>query len=227
MKGGNIKLVYEYDNSIVQDLRCITANSKKTVYITPPSEYFDLISSLKQDDIKLPLISLSRPSWNLLGTKPQAMIFEGVTIQDDRENDLVRNLQAIPIVINYQLDVWTNNRLENDLITREVIWNYTLNPTLTVNIPYKDIDYKHTFNLFLNNEIEDNSDIIEHKNLGRLFRQTISLYTDDAYLWKIKDRRHTKFHVDVGINDSLNNEERMEHVYADCEEQNQCSNRNQ
>lgn len=210
-------MVYEYDNAIVNDLRLITKDSKKTINIIPPSEYFNLVATLRSDEIKLPLISLVRPSWSLRSDKkPQTMIFEGVMIQDDKENDLVRNLQAIPIVINYQLDVWTNNRLENDMIMRELIWNYTLNPTLEINIPYKDTDYKHTFNIFFNDEIEDNSDIQEHKNLGRLFRQTITFYTDDAYLWKVKDRRHTKFHVDIGIKD--NQYEKEEHVYANYQE---------
>ena len=211
-------MVYEYDNAIVEDLRLITKDSKKTINIIPPSEYFDLVATLRSDDIKLPLISLARPSWSLRNDKkPQTMIFEGVMIQNDEENDLVRNLQAIPIIINYQLDVWTNNRLENDMIMRELIWNYTLNRTLGINIRYKDINYKHTFNILSNDEIEDNSDIQEHKNLGRLFRQTITFYTDDAYLWKIKDRRHTKFHVDVGITNKQYEEE--EHVYANYQEQ--------
>lgn len=206
-------MVYEYDRSIVEDLRYITKDSKKTINIIPPSEYFNLVATLRSDDIKLPLISLVRPSWSLIGSKkPQAMIFDGVIVKDDKENDIVRSIQAIPIIINYQLDIWTDNRLENDMIMRELIWNYTLNPTLEICIPYKDIDYKHTFNIFFNDEIEDNSDIQEHKNLGRLFRQTITFYTDDAYLWKVKDRRHTKFHVDIGITDGKY--EKEEHVYA-------------
>lgn len=208
-------MVYQYDESIVNDLRTITKMSDKTIYIIPPSEYFDLVSMMNSDNIKLPLISLSRPGWSLQDKKPQAMIFEGKNILDDTENDLVRNLQAIPIEIDYQLDVWTNNRLENDMIMRELIWNYTLNPTLEVKIPYKDSNYRHTFNIFFNSDVEDNSDIQEHKNLGRLFRQTITFYTNDAYLWKINDRRHTKFSIELGVKNSF---EKEELIYDNSEE---------
>ena len=33
-------------------------------------------------------------------------------------------------------------------------------------------------------EIEDNSDIANHINNGTYFRQDLSLYSDDSYLWK-------------------------------------------
>lgn len=195
-------MVYDYDNAIVQDLRNITHNDKRNIYIIPPEDYFDLNAMMNKDNIKLPLISLTRPSWSLLDRKPQTMIFDGFLAEADKEKDLIKNIQAIPISISYQLDIWTNNRKENDMIMRELIWYYTLNPTLCVNIPYKNIDYPHEFNIFFDNEIEDNSDIVEHKNQGRLFRQTIGFYTDDAYLWKIKERRFTKLDVvTVEIND--------------------------
>ena len=214
-------MVYDYDNAIVQDLRNITKNDKRFIYIIPPEDYFDLNAMLNKDDIKLPLISLSRPSWSLLDRKPQTMIFEGFNIEKNREKDLIKNIQAIPISISYQLDVWTNNRKENDMIMRELIWYYTLNPTLDIIIPYKGVNYSHEFNIFFDNDVSDNSDITEHKNLGRLFRQTIGFYTDDAYLWKIKERRYTK--IDI-ITVQPNNEEE-EVAYVNHQKQEQRSDR--
>ena len=42
----------------------------------------------------------------------------------------------------------------------------------------------HKFNIYFNSEIEDNSDIANHNVNGTYFRQDMTLYSDDAYLWR-------------------------------------------
>ena len=42
----------------------------------------------------------------------------------------------------------------------------------------------HKFNIYFNSGIEDNSDIANHDTHGTFFRQDMTLYTDDAYLWR-------------------------------------------
>lgn len=188
--------VYAYDEALVQDLRRIFSDGR--IHIVPPEDAFDLIGTLQKDKILFPMITLSRPGWLLSDNKPEHMIFEGLPdkITESKEEvpdhrtkgfdssfDVIR-LQALPIRINYQIDVWTESRLENDNIMRELIWYYTLHPTLNVKIVYEDVERFHHFNVFFDADVEDNSDIESHKDRGRYFRQTISMYTDDAYLWK-------------------------------------------
>ncbi len=191
--------VYAYDMSIIEDLRTRFNRDKDgkpmtndKVYVTPTENVFNIIGDLSDDKIKMPLISLQRNGWSLANKKPQYMTFSGYPIKEDYDKDgvidKISRIQAIPISINYQLDVWTTNRITNDAIMREIIFYYTQRPTLLVKIPY-GLDYVHDFNIFFDNDIEDNSDIVDHVNRGQYFRQTIGIYTDDAYLWKSRIRK--------------------------------------
>jgi len=89
----------------------------------------------------------------------------------------------MPIRINYQIDIWTRNREENDNLVRELVFYLSTHQAMYVDIPY-DLNEKHVFTFALDNSIDDNSDIISHKNSGEYFRQTLTAYVDDAYLWK-------------------------------------------
>ena len=42
----------------------------------------------------------------------------------------------------------------------------------------------HKFNIYFNSGIEDNSDIANHDTKGTYFRQDMTFFTDDAYLWR-------------------------------------------
>ena len=46
------------------------------------------------------------------------------------------------------------------------------------------LNIAHKFNIYFNSEITDNSDIANHINNGTYFRQDLSLYSDDSYLWQ-------------------------------------------
>ena len=43
---------------------------------------------------------------------------------------------------------------------------------------------KHKFNIYFNSGIEDNSDIANFETNGQYYRQDMTFYTDDAYLWR-------------------------------------------
>jgi len=194
--------VYKYDEAIVRDLRHILQDNR--IHIVPPENVFRLLARIDKDTIELPAVSISRRGWSLSGSRPHTMKFDGTLLvhvkDDDTNTDKYVNLQAIPMSIMYQMDVWTKTREENDNIMRELIFYYSTHPTLNVEIPYgsKDnVPYHHKFNIFFMEDIEDNSDIVNHMNRGEYFRQTISFYTDDAYLWKSTSRGPTVIDVDV------------------------------
>ena len=46
------------------------------------------------------------------------------------------------------------------------------------------VHIKHKFNIYFNSGIEDNSDLANQVNHGTYFRQDMTLYSDDAYLWR-------------------------------------------
>lgn len=91
--------------------------------------------------------------------------------------------RVIPITINWQLSVWTKDRITNDAIVREILWYYHLRPSLLVYVQH-GLNIAHKFNIYFNSEITDNSDIANHINNGTYFRQDLSLYSDDSYLWQ-------------------------------------------
>lgn len=188
--------VYMYDEAIIEDLRILVNDDR--IHIVPVDNVFRLIARLEDDKIEMPLISLTRTGWQLSDNKPQMMKFDGALADYDEKRNSLKRVQAIPISIGYQLDVWTKTRLENDNILRELIFYYSTHPTLVVKIEY-GLDITHNFNLFFDPDVEDNSDIVEHKNRGEYFRQTLTLYTDDAYLWKSSSRGPSFVESDVEI----------------------------
>lgn len=187
--------VYAYDLAIIEDLRARFNHTKdgkqKTnniIQITNAENVFNIIGDIQNDNIQFPIISLVRTGWQIEDYSQEFMNNSGglVGYLEDEPGSRVRQvrLQAIPIQINYQLDIWTQNRLDNDIIAREFIWFYKQNPQMRVKIPH-GLNITHPFNIGIENEIVDNSDIAEHNSRGRYYRQTLGLYTDkDAYLWK-------------------------------------------
>lgn len=172
--------VYLYDEAIIDNLRRIT--QRGNIYITPADNVFRTTGALNNDNIRFPMISLTRTDWSIAPVT-HAMKFTGASVSYNEDSNHVKSKQLLPIRINYLLDVWTQTRKENDDIMRELIWLFSTHPTMRVTIPY-GLDLEHNFNIYLDNDVTDNSDIVAHPDRGEYFRQTISLYTDDAYLWK-------------------------------------------
>lgn len=173
-------MFYLYDTAITEDLRSIFNDER--IFICPPDRYFSVIARLYEDDVKFPMISLFRTGTSLQASQ-HPMRFKGGLLKIDEANQEGAYLQAIPIRINYLLEVWTKHREENDNIVRELLFYYMTHPTLKVSIPY-GTNLKHNFNIFFDTNIEDNSDVSNQVGHGEYFRQTLSVYTDDAYLWK-------------------------------------------
>ena len=170
-----------YDDAIISKFRELFDTDR--IFIVPPERAKETRAQLdKNDDIKFPLVSLDRRGWSMLPENSNwTSTVKGVA--DSITSDGKANLMhVIPIRINYQLDIYTVDRVSCDEIMRELIFYFKLHPSMRVKIPY-GLDTEHKFNLFFNNDIEDNSDTVEHINKGVLFRYTANLYTDDAYLF--------------------------------------------
>jgi len=189
-----------YDDVIVRNTRSLF---KDNVYINSPDEVFMTIARLEKDTVKLPLISIQRTGFTILD-KNHTMKFEGM-LAARSDDGKIYNVQAIPIRINYLMDVWSKSRAENDNLLRELIFYYSTNPTLSIKIPY-GLDIPHDFNIFFDDDVEDNSDIASQRELGVYFRQTIPFYVPDAYLWKSSSR------YPVSIDITITTEEESEDV---------------
>ena len=184
--------VYAYDKALVEDLRArfnyspVDSQVNQTVQIGAPSQIFKIIGSLEDDNVVMPFISLERTDWQLNLDRQGFQTFVGdkVYTRLDSENKPVEvRAQTIPITINYRLSVWSEDRITNDALCREILFYYHLRPSLMVYVGH-GINMKHKFNIYFNSGIEDNSDIANFDTNGTYFRQDMTLYTDDAYLWR-------------------------------------------
>lgn len=206
--------VYAYDRSIVEDLRArfkstiVDSKVNETVQIGPTDQMFNIIGTLNEDQVIMPFISLERVDWQLNLDRQGFQTFVGdrvfTRIGPDNKPTEVR-AQVIPITINYRLSVWSEDRVTNDALIRELLFYYHLRPSLMVYIGH-GLNLAHKFNIYFNSGIEDNSDIANHVNKGTYFRQDLTFYTDDAYLWranwmnlvKITPTTYFNYGVDTG-----------------------------
>ena len=185
--------VYAYDKALVEDLKARFrapdvkgSQVNNTVQIGPTEQMFNIIGTLNDDQIVMPFVSLERLDWQLNLDRQgfQTFIGEEVFTRIDPQNKPVEvRAQVIPITINYRLSVWTEDRITNDALCRELLFYYHLRPSLMVYVGH-GLHIAHKFNIYFNSGIEDNSDIANHINRGTFFRQDMTLYTDDAYLWR-------------------------------------------
>jgi hypothetical protein len=174
---------YMYDKAITELFESITGDS---IFINPPEMAIRNTSQLNGDRIKFPLISLNRTGFSIRQEELNFnALHQGATVRVNKDNT-VTNARIIPIRLEYQVDVFTVDKKTNDEIIRELVFYLYLHPTLTAKIDY-GLAFEHKFNLFLDADIQDNSDVVGHIDNGVLFRNTFTMYSPDACLWSSKD----------------------------------------
>lgn len=178
-----------YDKALLEKLSNWTRNTK--VHIVGPSEsrrIFEVVADETKDSpLQLPMIVLTRPGGYTItdqGLAKHPLSYNGAKLHSDVEASVLLN--AIPIRIPYQLDVYTRYFEEADEYTRNLVFNIINYPKLTVTVPYMNENYKHDSNIRMDSGIEDNSAIPERLVSGQFTRMTIALNIDDAYLWDVR-----------------------------------------
>lgn len=192
IKESNIS-VYAYDLAIVQDMKARFKNPElkqqevnDIVQMGPADSMFQIIGTLNEDAPILPFISLQRTDWQLNLDRQMFQAFQGDKVyirSGPDEKPMEVRAQVIPITINYRLSVWTRDRVTNDALVRELLWYYSLRPSLLVYINH-GLNIAHKFNIYFNSGIEDNSDIANFNTKGELIRQDLTFYTESSYLWR-------------------------------------------
>lgn len=189
-----------YDRAFVDKLKRWTNGTN--VSIVAPDEsrrLFEMIADDNNDKpIQLPIISLKRPrGFTILRTAKTPLSCRGVKLQDGEIGAAV--ITAIPISINYQLDVYARYVSEADEYIRNFVFNIINYPKLTVTIPYNGAEYQHDSNIRLTADVEDNSDIPERLISGQFTRLTLNIYVDDAYLWDIPVKAYKRISVSTEL----------------------------
>lgn len=97
------------------------------------------------------------------------------------------SLNAVPVSIPYQLDVYTRYQKENDLYMRNLIFNFINYPTLQVQFEYNGVPVEHNGNIILGENVSFEQPSIKLFS-DQVCKQTLSITIDDAYLWDIRVR---------------------------------------
>jgi hypothetical protein len=146
---------------------------------------FQTVSDQTNDKpITLPLIALSRDSEvEIIQTNKKPLSFSGSILEANKKN--VQLLNGIPIIVNYQLDIYTKSFVEGDEYLRNFIFNFVNHPKLIITIPYNKANFQHTANIRLSSTVSDTSDVPQRLFSGQFTRWTIKLNIDDCYLFSV------------------------------------------
>lgn len=167
------------------------------IKVLSPSDTTRLFQ-IKSDEINdrpitLPLISLSRDSSvRIRNANKRVMSFDGVRVRaiDNETKEEINpgrayKLNAIPVAITYQLDIYTRYYEEADEYARNFLFNLINYPKLTIEIPYNNVCLTHDSNINLDNNIEDNSDVPLKLFPDQFYRWTLTLTIEDAYIFSV------------------------------------------
>ena len=186
--------VSSYDENLIEKLKSWTANTQINIYGPDESaRLFEVIADNSKDKpIPLPLIVLSRPNgFTVKNTNKQPLTYDGYRVDQTEEKSMVLN--AIPILLEYQLDIYTRYRKDADAYARELIFNIINNPSFEVVIPYYDLNIVHVATLRMEQNVDDNSSVPERLVPGQFTRLTLRLNVDDAYLWHVP--QYSNYHI--------------------------------
>ena len=177
-----------YDRALIAKINSWT--NRTDIHLYGPDETQNLIEVMADESgdkaLQLPIISISRNiGYEILNPNKKVLTYDGMLM--DATDTKSINLNAVPINILYQIDVWTRYQKEADEYMRNLIFNLINYPTLKVIIPYNQANLEHNATLRIATDVLDNSN--SNKLATRQFtRISIGISIDDAYLWDTRVR---------------------------------------
>lgn len=108
--------------------------------------------------LTLPLIAISRdPNITMDVSTKRNLTCDGKTIDGNKLTSV--KLEAIPININYQIDIYTRRFEEGDEYLRNFVFNFVNYPKLTIMLPYNNANIEHICYTRLDSSLSDTSNI--------------------------------------------------------------------
>ena len=189
-----------YDEAILKKFQGWTKDTAVTIVSPNDSRslFSTIIDTTNDQPLKLPIIALKRPGgFTILRTGKNPLSHNGLTL--DANQELLSKLNAIPISIPYQIDVYTRYLNEADEYIRNLVFNIINYPKLDIVIPYNGENRVHYSNIRLAGDIEDNSDIPERLVPGQFTRMTMRIDVDDAYLFDVRHKKSYRMCPDPDV----------------------------
>lgn len=176
-----------YDEALLKKFQKWTADTQvQLTGVNETKRLFEVVADKGNDKpIQLPLIALSRNGGYTIQEKyKQPRSYNGSPLVVTTDSGA--KLNAIPIGISYQIDIYARHLAEADEYARNIVFNIINYPKLNIEIPYEDSGLTHDANIRLITDVEDNSDIPERLISGQFTRFTIGIDIDDAYLFDVR-----------------------------------------
>lgn len=178
-----------YDEAIANKINSWLPKSKnRKIQVLKPDEVKRLFS-IEADErndkpIQLPLIAISRDTQiDVMHPTKRAMSFDGMMLESDGKHTI--QLDAVPISLTYQIDMYTRHFDEGDELLREMIFKIINNPQLVIELPYNNQKLKQVCAMKLQGSVEDTSSVSERLFSGQFTRWTMRVDIDGAYLYSI------------------------------------------
>ena len=186
-----------YDEALADKIKSWVKDPRLTILKPEEStRFFEMTLDKTLDKtLTLPLISISRDkNIEILNTQKQAKTFDGFSAV--KQQSLAVPINVIPILINYQIDIYARHMSEADEYLRNFVFNFINYPKLEIELPYNDLKIRHKSNLHLDSNISDNSDIKEHLFPDQFTRFTLKVMIDDAYLFSMPMNTPTQLEIE-------------------------------
>lgn len=190
-------MVNLYDEALLAKFEKWTSKTDIHIYGNEESrKLFEVIADTTNDKpITLPLIALRRRGgYTILNINKRPLTYDGFVIDGNETQAMVLN--AIPISIQYQLDIYTRYLKEADAYCRDFIFNIINHPNVQITVPYNNANFVHNSTIRLSADVEDNSSIPERLVTGQFTRMSLLIDIDDAYLWDTKIRKNVSLNID-------------------------------
>lgn len=179
--------VYLYDEALLSKVKYWT--EKTSLHVYGVDEIRDLLQVIadenKDKPIKLPILTITRPKgYRIINSNKKPTTYNGIRVIQGE--DTASMLANIPIDIQYQFDVYTRFQKEADMYMRNLVFNIINYPTLSITIPYRNINFDHNANIRITSDVMDTSNNSIRMFNGQFTRLSVTVNIDDAYLWDLR-----------------------------------------
>ena len=194
-------MLWCYDNSICEDLEqsfVMPDGAEPVVRVIDPEHIVGLAAQIQNDEISLPLITVERKDYSVDTDRTNftRSHFGVATVIDNKTNNIYYE-RAIPIDLQYTLNILTSNQIDMDEIVKELLFKYTYQYFLTIKPPYESKN-KYRFGVRLDaSAIEKRSGASDYIESGKLYHTSIPLICDGAVLLHYIPARAKRYEAEV------------------------------
>lgn len=178
------KLKKVYPNTIFSSLSNVLGHEADEEVVSKANDGTVSEKKKKEQKVAVPLIAFDRINnpLNFEFAANDPMIRRGRhIIQDFEEEKINTREKALPVNLQYQVDILSDRRVEVDGIWRELVMYLYLNPNVEVEFFFENKPFKEEFPIKIM-DTDNTTDVQDFSNTGRMYRQTINLEIQQAKL---------------------------------------------